>query len=48
MKAIFALIKLAYATILRKLVLKAIDDDESEVDEIVMGILDRLFDYNGK
>ena len=48
MKAIYALVKLAYATILRKLVLKAIDDPDSEVDDVVMGILDRLFDYNGK
>ena len=48
MKALYALIKLAYATILRKLVLKAIDDPNSEVDDIVMGVLDRLFDYDGK
>jgi len=48
MKAIYALVKLAYATILRKLVLKAIDDPDSEVDDVVMGVLDRLFDYNGK
>lgn len=48
MKAIYGIMKLAYATILRKLVVKAIDDPESEVDDIVMSILDRLFDYNGK
>ena len=48
MKAIYALVKLAYATILRKLVLKAIDDPDSEVDDVVMGILDRLFGYDGR
>lgn len=39
---------MAYATILRALVLKAIDDPDSEIDDIVMSILDRIFDYDGK
>ena len=48
MKAIWALAKMAYKTILRPLVLKAIDDPDSEVDDIVMSILDRIFDCDGK
>ena len=48
MKAIWALSKMAYKTILRPLVLKAIDDPDSEVDDIVMSILDRIFDCDGK
>lgn len=47
-KLIFKLIKFAYATILRDLVKKAIDDPESEVDDMAMEMLDRIFDYNGK
>ena len=43
----FSLIKFAYKTILRDLVFKAIDNPDSEVDEFVMKMLDRLFDYDG-
>lgn len=42
---VFELLNLAYSNILRSLVLKAIDDPDSEVDELVMSILDRLFNY---
>lgn len=47
-KLIWNLAKMAYGTILRPLVLKAIDDPDSEIDDIVMSILDRIFDYGGK
>jgi hypothetical protein len=46
MNAIYALIKLAYKSILRDLVKKAIDNPESEVDEFVLSLLDKLFDYS--
>lgn len=45
-KGLWTLAKLAYKVILRPLVLKAIDDPDSEVDDFVMGILDRIFDYS--
>ena len=41
------IIKFVYKTILRDLVAQAIDNPNSEVDEFVMKMLDRLFDYNG-
>ncbi len=41
------LVKFAYKAILRDLVFKAIDNPDSEVDEFVMKMLDRLFDYDG-
>ncbi len=41
----FIIIKFVYRTILRDLVAKAIDNPDSEVDEFVMKMLDRLFDY---
>lgn len=47
MNKVFFIIKLVYRTILRELVLKAIDNPDSEVDEFVMAMLDRLFDYDG-
>jgi len=42
---VFELLNMAYSKILRSLVLKAIDDPDSEIDELVMSILDRLFNY---
>ena len=47
-RLIFNLVKVAYRTILRKLVEQAIDIPESDVDDLVMEFLDRLFDYDGK
>lgn len=44
-KRIWKLIKIAYALILRPLVVKAIDDPDSDIDDFVMEILDRIFDY---
>ena len=43
---IYALLKQAYGLILRPLVQKAIEDPDSEIDDFVMELLDRLFDYN--
>lgn len=42
---IWKIIKMVYKVILRPLVLKAIDDPESDVDDFVMELLDRIFDY---
>jgi len=47
-KLIWRLVKMAYATILRDLVVKAIDNPDSELDDIALSILDRIFDYDGK
>lgn len=45
MKAIYTIICYAYKSILRSLVKKAIDDPDSEIDEFVLSLLDKLFDY---
>jgi len=47
-KLIWRLAKMAYATILRDLVLAKINDPDSDIDDIVMSVLDRIFDYDGK
>jgi hypothetical protein len=45
---VWGLIKLLYRSILRDLVVKAIDDPDSEVDDFILGLLDRIFEYDGK
>lgn len=45
LKIVWQLAKMAYKTILRKLVLDAIDNPNSEVDEFVMRLLDNIFEY---
>ena len=42
---LWVIIMLIYKTILRELVVKAIDDPDSEVDDLILKILDRIFDY---
>ena len=42
---IFRLLKEVYSTILRDLLIKAIDDPKEEWDEWVLGVCDLLFDY---
>ena len=37
----------AYSSALRQLVAKAIDDPDSEIDDIALSILDKLFNYEG-
>ena len=46
-KLIWKLVQFAYETILRKLVFDAIDNPDSEVDDLVLAFLDRLFNYDG-
>ena len=41
------LIKFAYKSILRDLLVKAIDNPDSEVDDFIVAMLDRLFDFDG-
>ncbi len=45
MNKVLAIMKFVYVTILRDLVFKAIDNPDSEVDEFVLMLLDRLFSY---
>ena len=44
-EAIWALAKMAYSVVLRDLLVKAIDDPESDWDDVVLGMIDRLFEY---
>lgn len=46
MGKVFFIIKLVYKTILRELIVKAIDNPDSEIDDFVLAMLDRLFDYD--
>ena len=43
----WSIIKFAYRSILRDLLIKAIDNPDSEVDEFIVAMLDRLFDFDG-
>lgn len=43
---VMLIIKFVYKTILRELIVKAIDNPDSEVDEFILAMLDRLFDYS--
>ncbi|MCD6126074.1 MAG: hypothetical protein J7J19_03600 [Thaumarchaeota archaeon] len=43
--ALYRLLCMAYAQILRELVQKAIEDPNSDWDDTVITILDKLFDY---
>ena len=43
--AIFNILQLVYGQILRPLLKKAIDDPESEWDDLVLSMIDRLFDH---
>lgn len=45
MNAVWKVIKMVYATLLRDLVKKAIDNPDSEIDEFVLRLLDNLFEY---
>jgi len=44
--AIFGLVKIAYKMILRDLLVAAIEDPDQEWDDIVLDILDKIFDYS--
>ena len=42
---LFLLIKMAYASILRPLVAEKIETSPNQIDDVVLGILDKIFDY---
>jgi len=44
-KKIFQIFKSVYATIIRPLVAEKVADSESEIDDFVLSVLDKLFDY---
>jgi len=44
-EGIWAIVKMAYKIILRPLLVKAIDDPDSEVDDFILRLLDNLFEY---
>ncbi len=47
-KLIWPLLKVAYRIKLRAVIVAAIDDPDSGVDDAVIAALDTLFEYNGK
>ena len=44
--SIYTVLCYVYKVILRDLVKKAIDNPDSDIDEFVLSLLDKLFDYN--
>jgi len=44
---LFTLIKLAYATLLRPLVAEKVQSSDAQWDDIVLAVLDKIFDYDG-
>lgn len=44
---VMLILRFVYRTILRELIVKAIDNPDSEVDEFVLSLLDKLFEYDG-
>ena len=47
-KTMIIFAKIVYAKILRALAIKAIDDPNSELDELTVRILDIIFEYKDK
>jgi len=45
-KPIWTLIKLAYSSILRPLVVEKVQQSSTEIDDFVLSVLDKIFDYN--
>jgi len=43
--AIFNILQMVYGQILRPLLMKAINDPNEEWDDVVLAMVDRLFDY---
>jgi len=44
---LFKLIKMAYAILLRPLVVEKIKQSSTQIDDVVLAILDKLFDHDG-
>jgi hypothetical protein len=47
MKKLFAVLKVAYAAILRPLVAEKIKNSPTQIDDTILRMLDGLFDYDG-
>ena len=45
-KAIMLIMQTAYTHILRDLLIKAIDDPDTDWDDVILRILDNIFDYS--
>jgi len=45
--AIYEVLCIAYAKVLRDLIVELVNDPDSQVDEILLGILDKVFNYEG-
>jgi len=46
--AIYKLVCMAYREVLRDLLKKAINDPNEEWDDVVLEVMDKLFNYGGK
>jgi len=42
---IFKMVKLAYASILRPLVVEKIKQSPTQIDDMVLSVLDKIFDF---
>lgn len=45
---IMELIQAAYAKLLRPLLVKSIDDPDTEWDDVVLSVIDRIFDFKAQ
>ena len=41
----WTLIKLLYSSLIRPVLVKAVESSSTEIDDFVLGILDKVFDY---
>jgi len=44
-EALWKLAKMAYSLVLRPLLVAAVEDPDKEWDDVILGIVDRLFEY---
>ncbi len=47
-KALYVIAKLAYRTLLRGLVAEKVADSASKIDDVILSLFDKLFDYDGE
>lgn len=43
---VFSVIKLLYSTVLRPLLVNAVNDPDAEWDDFILAMVDRVFDYH--
>jgi len=46
-KPLFKLIKMAYVSILRPLVWEKVQSSDTQFDDFLLDVLDKIFDYDG-